>query len=211
MALVARLTAFPKAFPFAFNLGVATTKTSAADVLTQTVVERKSFGEIDWKRNASFAVFGFAYLGGFQYWLQVTMFSRWFKGAAAFTELSFADKLKSTSGLILTGKQIAFDIVLHMPFMYFPTFYVVKEAVQGTGNPLVGLGHYKENFLEDQQKCVSVWLPADLVIFSAPMWLRLPSRHVVSFGWTAYVSFLRGGGGGGGDPDKPLQRKPTPM
>ena len=199
-------------FPFAFNLGVATTKTSAADVLTQTVVERKSFGDIDWKRNASFAVFGFAYLGGFQYWLQVNMFSRWFAGAREFTELSFRAKLKDTAGLVTTGKQIAFDILLHMPFMYFPTFYCVKEAVQGPeGSNVVldGLGHWKTNFVTDQKACVSVWLPADLVIFSAPMWLRLPSRHVVSFGWTAYVSFLRGGSTDG--KGKPLQRKATPM
>ena len=65
MSLTARIAAFPKANPFAFNLFVATGKTSAADLLTQTVVERKGPGDIDWKRNASFAVFGFGYLGAF--------------------------------------------------------------------------------------------------------------------------------------------------
>ena len=44
-----------KAQPFVFNLGVAAAKTSAADMMTQTEVEQKSFpNEIDWKRNASF-------------------------------------------------------------------------------------------------------------------------------------------------------------
>ena len=57
-----------------------------------------------------------------------------------------------------------------------------------------------------------VWGPADLVCFSVPLWLRLPVRHarvpkahqlrastctrlkaeVVSFVWTAYLSFARG-------------------
>lgn len=58
--------------PFVFQLGVATTKTSAADLVAQLVAEGKSFDEVDWKRNFIFVVFGFAYLGAFQYWLMVT-------------------------------------------------------------------------------------------------------------------------------------------
>ena len=69
---------------------------------------------------------------------------------------------------------------------------MTKEVVQGTGIPTNGLTHYVNNFSVDQVKMASVWGPADLVLFSGPMWLRLPLRHVVSFGWTAYVSFLRG-------------------
>lgn len=30
--------------------------------------------------------------------------------------------------------------------------------------------------------------PADVVLFSLPMWLRMPARHVVSFGWTGIIS-----------------------
>ena len=61
------------------------------------------------------------------------------------------------------------------------------------GNVVVdGLSKYKENWVVDQTAMVKVWLPADVVFFSGPLWLRLPLRHVVSFGWTAYVSFLRG-------------------
>ena len=88
---------------------------------------------------------------------------------------------------------------------------VVKEAVQGppdTNIVVDGLGHYVDNFAVDQTKMISVWLPADVILFSAPMWLRLPMRHVVSFGWTAYVSFLRGGAPVAADG---LQRRPTPM
>ncbi|KAL3907498.1 MAG: hypothetical protein SGILL_008849 [Bacillariaceae sp.] len=63
---------------FLFQLGVATVKTSAADLVAQIVAERKSLKEVDWKRNAIFVVFGFAYLGGFQYWLMVTKYRQWF-------------------------------------------------------------------------------------------------------------------------------------
>ena len=87
-SLAARIAGFPKAQPFVFNLGVAAAKTSAADLLTQTVVEKKSFPNgIDWKRNASFTVFGFAYLGGFQYWLQVNMFRKMFVGMDRVAEM----------------------------------------------------------------------------------------------------------------------------
>ena len=91
-SLAARIAGFPKAQPFVFNLGVAAAKTSAADMMTQTVVEKKSFPNgIDWKRNASFTVFGFAYLGGFQYWLQVNMFRKMFVGMDKVAEMPLSD------------------------------------------------------------------------------------------------------------------------
>ena len=46
-----------------------------------------------------------------------------------------------------------------MPFMYFPTFYCVKELVQGPpgGNVVVdGLSKYKENWVVDQTAMVNM-------------------------------------------------------
>ncbi len=54
------ITSFPKTHPFAFQLLVATGKTSAADLVVQVIAERKKWNEIDWKRNGIFVVFGFA-------------------------------------------------------------------------------------------------------------------------------------------------------
>ena len=197
VTMLSRVAGFPKAYPFNFNLIVATCKTSGADLMTQLTVEKKSLDRIDWRRNASFAVFGFLYLGGFQYWLQVTMFKRWFPGVERFTQLSFREKISDGPGLVTAAKQIFFDCFIHLPFMYYPTFYVVKEAVQGSSpNPTdwasVGATKYCTNFIPDQRAMLSVWFPADIIIFSVPLYLRLPTRHVVSFGWTAYLSFLRG-------------------
>ena len=48
--------------------------------MTQTVVEGKGPMEIDYKRNLVFIVFGAAYLGGFQWWIQVTQYRKWFPG-----------------------------------------------------------------------------------------------------------------------------------
>ena len=56
-----------------------------------------------------------------------------------------------------------------------------------------GLENYQDNFSKDEFDLMRVMLPADLVLFSVPLYLRLPLRHVVSFFWTTYLSFSRGG------------------
>ncbi len=53
--------------------------------------------------------------------------------------------------------------------------------------------------LQDFTALFQVWFPADIILFSLPMWLRMPCRHLVSLGWTSYLSFLRGSS----IPDKP--------
>ncbi|KAJ1478894.1 hypothetical protein T484DRAFT_1960099 [Baffinella frigidus] len=192
------LLAFAQANPFVTQLGVSTVKTGAADILTQTTVEGKGFWEIDWKRNMVFVLFGAAYLGGFQYWIQVNMFRKWFPGMDRFANSTMAQKLKDGPGMLSAAKQVCFDVFVHLPFMYFPVFYSVKESVQGSSwNPVDwvkdGCTKYYNNFAKDFQVMFTLWAPADVVLFSLPMWLRMPGRHMVSFGWTAYLSFLRGG------------------
>jgi len=189
--------AFAKENPFVFQLGVATVKTSAADLLAQVVGEQKSLGEVDWKRNAIFVVFGFAYLGGFQYWLMVNKYRQWFPTMDRFAKLTFAQKLKDTAGILDAGKMVLFDIIIHLPVMYFPTYYAVKEFVSGSSwNPADwvkdGVTKYSNNAKEDLKAMVQLWLPSDCVQFILPVHIRLPFRHIVSFFWTAYVSFTRG-------------------
>jgi Mpv17 / PMP22 family len=191
------IMSFAKENPFVFQLGVATAKTSAADLVAQVVGEKKSFEEVDWKRNAIFVVFGFAYLGGFQYWLMVNKYRQWFPTMDRFAKLPFAEKLKDTAGIIDAGKMVMFDIIVHLPVMYFPTYYAVKEFVGGQSwNPadwvMDGVTKYAKNSKEDLTAMVKLWLPSDCVQFVLPMHIRLPFRHIVSFFWTAYVSFTRG-------------------
>jgi hypothetical protein len=186
-----------KDHPFAFQLLVATGKTSAADLIVQTVAERKSLREVDWKRNGIFVVFGFAYLGGFQYWLMVNKYRQWFPTMDAFAKLPFRDKLHNVPGMLDAGKMVLFDIVVHLPMLYFPTYYTVKELVYGTTwNPLDwvkdGAAKYSKNLHEDLTAMVQLWGPSDCVQFVLPVHIRMPFRHIVSFFWTAYVSFTRG-------------------
>jgi hypothetical protein len=190
-------TSWAKNHPFAFQLIVATGKTMAADLVTQVVAERRSWDEIDWKRNGIFVVFGFSYLGGFQYWLMVHKYRQWFPTMDRFAKLRLADKVKDTAGLLDAAKMVVFDLLVHMPIMYFPTYYTVKEFVGGhSWNPVDwcrdGLTKYAANFREDYGAMVQLWGPSDCVQFALPVHIRLPFRHFVSFFWTAYVSFTRG-------------------
>lgn len=191
-------TSFAKENPFVFQLGVATAKTSAADLVAQVVAEKKSFDEIDWKRNFIFVVFGFAYLGAFQYWLMVNKFRQWFPTMDRFAKLSFADKLKDKAGILDAMKMVVFDVTIHLPVIYFPTYYTVKEFVYGKSwNPaewaMTGVSNYANNAKEDLTAMIKLWGPSDCVQFVLPVHIRLPFRHIVSFFWTAYVSFTRGG------------------
>jgi hypothetical protein len=188
---------FPKEHPFLFQLGVATGKTSAADIMCQVVAERKSWDEIDWKRNGIFVVFGFAYLGGFQYWLMVNKYRQWFPTMDRFGKMTFAEKLRDKAGILDAMKMVLFDITVHLPIMYFPTYYTVKEFVGGhSWNPADwakdGLTKYSNNLKEDLVAMVQLWGPSDCVQFVLPTHIRMPFRHIVSFFWTAYVSFTRG-------------------
>jgi len=186
-----------KDHPFKFQLGVATVKTSAADLVAQVVAERKSLDEIDWQRNGLFVVFGFTYLGCFQYWLMVTKYRHWFPTMDRFAKLSFAEKLKDTAGILDAMKMVLFDVTIHLPMLYFPTYYAVKEAVGGQSwNPTDwvkdGVTKYANNAKEDLTAMIQLWGPSDCIQFVLPVHIRLPFRHIVSFFWTAYVSFTRG-------------------
>ena len=84
--MYSRYVVFAKTYPFLNNIFIATLKTQAADLVTQTAVEGKSFSEIDWKRNFVFMLFGCFYLGGFQYLYQINVFQRLFPNMGRFAE-----------------------------------------------------------------------------------------------------------------------------
>ncbi|MEM8648880.1 MAG: Mpv17/PMP22 family protein, partial [Pseudomonadota bacterium] len=195
--LLAAVLAFPKTQPYATNIIIATGKTAAADLMTQVVVEGKSWEQVDWKRNMVFVVFGAGYLGAFQWLIQVNVFSKLFPNMATFANASWAAKLKDRPGQLNVLYQCFLDAFIHLPLVYLPTFYVVKEMVMGgKANPAEwvqdGVRKYLANWLVDVPQLIYVWAPTDLVCFSVPLYLRMPLRHVVSFAWTAYLSFLRG-------------------
>lgn len=187
---------FAMEYPFANNIAIATAKTALADLIAQVVIAQTPIAEIDYERSLLFCGFGALYLGGFQYLYQVNIFKKLFD-VDAFTSQPWKDKLKDEEGLKALGAQTVLDLTV-LTLIYLPTFYIFKAGVfSGSVDPAVwtssGLETYQQNFAKDEFDLIRVWLPADLVCFSVPLYLRLPVRHIVSFVWTAYLSFARGG------------------
>ena len=187
---------FAKQYPFINNLAIATIKTGSADLLAQTVIGHTPIYDIDLERSFLFMLFGGLYSGCFQWVYQVQVFKRLFD-VDKFTNLSWKEKLEDTEGLKALIMQTALDLTV-LTFVYLPTFYIFKAGVFSGSSDLgvwasTGLSDYHNNFLKDESDALKVWFPADLVCFSVPLYLRLPVRHGISFLWTTYLSFSRGG------------------
>ena len=102
-------TRIPAKYPFAFGVGLSCVKTSFSDLLVQKVVERRE--EIDWKRNAAFAAFGFFYLGGVQYTLYVPVFTRLFPHAAKFAAKPLRSKIRDFKGMAQLAGQVSLTML----------------------------------------------------------------------------------------------------
>ena len=100
-------------------------KTMTADIVVQKVIEGKE--EVDLKRVAVFASFGFGYWGVFQYFIYVKGFSRLFPQAGEFAAKSIRQKLRDRKGILALGGQLGLDQCVHIPFVFFPSYYLVKE------------------------------------------------------------------------------------
>lgn len=166
-------------FPQATALGTTVLKTSAADAFAQLVMERRE--QLDLKRHAMFCMFGFAYLGVWQYYLYNVLFVRWCKS------------ITKVVGHVGSAPVKTFlDQAIHHPFLYFPSFYIVKGCMQQRA-PSESLKLCYEDMWENLKALWAVWVPAQLINFSiVPMHLRIPFVAGVSFLWTVIISNLRG-------------------
>ncbi|GMI20924.1 hypothetical protein TrCOL_g5765 [Triparma columacea] len=192
--------------PFWSQTFVATTKSIIADAGTQRFVEKRDLDTYDWKRTAVFGTFGFVYLGILQYGVYVKGFEYLFnkKVINRFCNAPFREKLKDKEGIRVLGKQIALDFIVLQPLVYWPCYYTTKEFVKSPEPVVEGvkkdesgafsraMTKYGKTFWIDNVGMLGFWFPADIVIYSVPMHLRLHLTHVVSFAWTVVVSTYRG-------------------
>lgn len=190
---MAAIMRFAKANPFAFGLGYSGVKTCLCDLLVQKLVEKRE--EIDWRRNAAFATFGFVYLGGVQYALYVPIFSRLFPNAASFAAKPVSEKLRDLPGIRNLFAQVFLDQCVHHPLTYFPVFYMIKDVVTNDKpDPVRAVNGYLENMQEDLVALWKVWVPSTFLNFAfMPMWLRIPWVASTSLIWTCILSAMRGG------------------
>ncbi|KAL7528885.1 hypothetical protein ACHAXR_003558 [Thalassiosira sp. AJA248-18] len=189
------LSKIPIKHPLAFGIVVSTFKTSASDLLVQTVVEQKKLEDVGWKRNAAFATFGCFYLGGVQYAIYVPLFSRIFPNAAKFAAKPIREKIKDTKGMAALCGQVFLDQFVHHPLLYFPVFYGTRELVMSEKPDLIRmLATYRENMKEDLLALWKVWVPSTFLNFAfMPMWARIPWVAGTSLVWTCILSAMRGG------------------
>ncbi|KAL3811060.1 hypothetical protein ACHAXA_004571 [Cyclostephanos tholiformis] len=189
------LAKIPIRHPLAFGVGVSTIKTSASDLLVQVVVEKKSVDDVDWKRNAAFATFGFFYLGGVQYALYVPIFGKLFPHASKFASMPLGEKIVDSRGMRGLFGQLFLDQFVHHPLVYFPAFYATRELVMSDEpNIRAALESYRSNMKEDLLAIWKVWIPSMIINFSfMPMWARIPWVAGTSLFWTCILSAMRGG------------------
>ena len=150
-----------RAHPFTLSLVTATTKTAAADALTQRYLEQQP--EIDQRRLALFTGFGFWYLGGVQYFLYVRCFARWFPHATAFGEhATLAARLADAPGLRDLARQVVVGNFLHIPFAFLPSFYLTRELTDrgwADASAARALASYRTNLVDDCASAWSIWIP----------------------------------------------------
>ena len=187
-----------RSYPFSLSLFTATSKTAAADVLTQLYIEPSSGNnesQFSLTRVGVFTVFGFWYLGGFQYWLYVKCFARWFPSAKSFgAHATIAARLSDRKGLIDLAKQVAVGNFVHIPFVFLPSFYMTQEVCMhgADASPAKALHSFQGNMWKDCVAAWTIWIPGHAVFFSVPLWLRLPVNHAMSFCYVCVLSFTRG-------------------
>jgi len=190
----------PMRRPRTVNAIMATTKTWLADLVVQCVEIRSGAkAEVDKKRSFAFALFGFLYVGLFQWVLYVSFMAWVAPGAIVFSNEPMSLKLHDWHGQEDLLKQVLVDNLFLNAFCYFPAFYMLKEFVsQGCSSAsslLDGLRRYRGNFASDNAMSMVFWFPGDFLAFAAPMYMRLPLDHAVSFIWTMVLSYRRGGTG----------------
>ena len=177
---------FAKRHPL-FTAGVSlSTRYFVGDSFTQLTVEKKD--TLDLRRLACFTSFGFLMGAGPIYaWMGVLM------------PRVIQPRVTST---VARCAAFAFgDILLFMPFVYFPSFYILREFIyhgDEDGVTAEDLVHHaaakmKRGFLEDMQSASMVLLPQDILMQTmiAPH-LRVPFISATGLIWVYLLSSSRG-------------------
>jgi len=186
--------------PVVFGAGCSFVKMMCGDLLTQKVIEKRS--ETDWRRTAFFGFFGVFYMGGVQYLVYVKGFSYMFPTAERFLKLPLAQRLQDTRGLLEAMGQVAMDCCVHIPFLYFPAFLLLKDLmlnpdgirVKGTTQASDILQTYKDEFVSLNVATCKFFIPSGIIMFGVvPMHLRIPYVACVGLVWASILSYLKGG------------------
>jgi len=125
-----------------------------------------------------------------------------FPAAQRFAEAPLRAKLSDRQGLYAVAGQLGVETFIHAPFIWFPVFYATKQIVERGGvtstadafNAAADIWtKYKSSIRDDFSVYVALFTPTFALQFAfAPLWARVPCTAMVSFVYTAYLSFTHG-------------------
>jgi len=169
-----RLTSFRtwlKTSPWSFAVIIATTKAGTADYMAQKYIEGAE--TIDKRRLALFCMFGATYSGTLNHFLYVKVYPYFF-GVRSFAN---------------TVRMNFMDNFVNTPFVFFPTLYVLKEAIVSRGTLSDAFTKYKAELYRGCRESWELWIPVHFITFGViPVWMRTAFTTVFSFVFYTRVS-----------------------
>lgn len=164
---------------------VAGTSVSLRYMIGDLLVQKVTTDEdIDPVRTLLFGTFGMAYASTIGYTVYNRLYAcRLFVGRPLLTA--------------------AVDVVTHMPLLYFPAFYIIREMALCPDRRLIteqplsliksGLATARQNSFDDIKAGVGFWFPCHVVNFMFfPLHLRQPIMAFVGLAWAMLLSTMRG-------------------
>mmetsp|Transcript_53189 Transcript_53189/g.122217 ORF Transcript_53189/g.122217 Transcript_53189/m.122217 type:complete len:187 (-) Transcript_53189:179-739(-) len=168
------LSASARRYPLAVACASTTLKTTSADVIVQTFIERRE--KLDYKRTAAFTIFGCGWMGAGQY----------------FVYCKLLEALLPARTVSAALGKMSLDQFIHVPFVFMPIFYLTDACVQGEGISYARQ-KYENEIVETMTANWQLWLPAQFIGFRfVPPHVRVPYVACVSFVWTMILSMLQG-------------------
>ena len=160
--------------PVASSFVFCVAKGSMSDIISQRVLEDHA---ISWRRNLSFSLYSGFYLGLAQYGIYNTLFIRIFG-----TSQSLRNSIR----------KVLADSLVHVPFVYFPVYYIRNTLSLGRVIAIDGIASYIQDATSSNLliSYYTLWPAVQMVTFTTiSPHLRIPFIASVSFAWLMYLSF----------------------
>mmetsp|Transcript_11224 Transcript_11224/g.21163 ORF Transcript_11224/g.21163 Transcript_11224/m.21163 type:complete len:224 (+) Transcript_11224:225-896(+) len=150
----------PRLASFFRNAAQAGTIAAAADLTVQlTSSKSKSISDVDLRRTGSFFAFNFGYVGFFQ----------------RLVYLRFDTIFGVQNTMRVIGSKVAADTLIHGPFVYIPSFYLVTGLLQGYGFK-GSFDRFRVQYADTMKAFLTIWFVPMIVFFRF-----VPDSHRVLF------------------------------
>eukprot|EP01084_Bolivina_argentea_P088057 158975_1 len=166
-------------WPYTLAFATCFVKGSISDSITQKKLEKNTINSnqdnwLDYKRNARFATWSGAYCGSVQHFVYNVLYARLFPASSVLSKVCCT----------------AFDGLIHVPFFYFPSYYLFKSLFLG-GNGIDGLNEFWDNKWKILTTYWKIWTPIIFsVMFFVPFEFRVGTIGVASLFWLILLSYI---------------------